>query len=396
LKHALALAIVCAVVGSASDAHAHARSVSYATWTVQGNQATVELRFSRLDQNALESRLPALRKVALLGPHLQARVVLFDERGRCPAVMGTFTQLTASTGWVRFEWRVRCSGAPIEVRSDLLFDMVPGHLHFTRALGDLSTPELVLEAGNRSAPIGGAADTSAWRTARRYVGLGITHLLSGWDHVAFVLTLLLVAASLRELISAVSGFTIGHSLSLVLAATGAIHPDAVAVEALIGLSILLVAIESVWVTTSSPRRRAIPAITVAGLLVCAAVSAMWGGVPAIALVGMALFAACYFTLLARAERKVGLRWAVATLFGLIHGFGFASVLSELSGDGVSMLPLLSFNAGVEIGQLLIVAVAWPLLFLARRRGYHLTAVCYGAAVAASLGAFWFASRAWFA
>lgn len=385
--------IAAALLASASSAWGHARSVSYATWSVDGERATIQLRISRLDENALES---ALRPTTTLADHVQSRVRLLARAAPCETVTGSWTKLTAASGWARFEWEVVCPSADeLRVRSDLLFDVVPGHLHFARVVGDLQTPELVLDESRRAQAITGSTKPGTLATAKRFVQLGITHLLGGWDHVAFVLTLLLVAVSLRELVSAVSGFTIGHSLSLALAATGAINPDAVAVEALIGLSIVLVAVESVWIARSNPRRRALPIAAVAALLTCAAVCAFTGGVPAIAIVGIALFAGCYFAMLARATRTVALRWGVATLFGLIHGFGFASVLAELSGDGVSLVPLVSFNIGVELGQLAIVAVAWPLLVLARRRGHHMAVVGYGAAAAAALGAFWFASRAWF-
>jgi hypothetical protein len=111
---------------------------------------------------------------------------------------------------------------------------------------------------------------------------------------------------------------------------------------------------------------------------------------------VALFAGCYFGLLARAERPAGLRATVALLFGLVHGFGFAGVLAGLGLPRARLLPaLLGFNLGVEAGQLTAVAIAWPLLRMAFRRGerWRLALVDYGSASALAVGVFWFVSRA---
>ncbi len=396
MRLAVAAACAAALLTQAGDAHAHARSVSYATWTVTDHTATVELRMSMLDRSAVFASDSSLSDPRRLAAHLQRRVVLIDERGVCTADNTSFTELSQDRGWLRFEWSVRCAtGAGLRVRSDLLFGVMPGHVQFARVVGDAVSPELLLDDATREVSLARQIARSRLATARRYVSLGVHHLLSGWDHIVFVLALLLAATSWRQVVTAVSGFTIGHSVTLVLAATGTVNPNQVAVEALIGLSIVLVAVESAWIAGGDPTRRRLPFAAVAALVACAAVCAVVGAVPAVSVVGIALFATCYFALIARARGTAALRWGIAALFGLIHGFGFAGVLSELSSEGVSAVRLVSFNVGVEIGQLLVIAAAWPLLVLARKRSYHLTVVHYGSAAAVALGAFWFASRAWF-
>jgi len=120
-------------------------------------------------------------------------------------------------------------------------------------------------------------------------------------------------------------------------------------------------------------------------------------VPPLALVGLALFSFCHFGLLERADHPARLRAAVAFAFGLIHGFGFAGVLAQLELPPSRLaVALFGFNAGVELGQLGVVAAVWPALALLARthRGrFHRLVAEAGAAAICGLGVFWFLTRA---
>jgi hypothetical protein len=298
--------------------------------------------------------------------------------------------LDGAPGRIVVEWRVACGDGPLAIASDLLLDVAPSHLHFARAVRDgVAGPERVFSASEREWPLeSGAAGTSL----ADYTALGIRHILSGWDHLAFLAALLLMAGSLGDVARIVTGFTAGHSLTLAAAMLGWARPERGAVEALIGLSIALVAAENVWL--AGARGRAVPA-TVTAMLALAAVAAARGVgcVPAAALGGLALFATCYFALLRRVRRPLALRWGVAFLFGLVHGFGFAGVLADAGLDaGRLARALVGFNGGVELGQLAAVVLVWPLLHAAARR--RLAAAEIGSAAIAGLGVFWFVSRAY--
>ncbi|WP_238152123.1 HupE/UreJ family protein [Microbulbifer sp. A4B17] len=145
--------------------------------------------------------------------------------------------------------------------------------------------------------------TSELQVAQTYFVLGVEHILFGVDHLLFVLALILLKQSLRQLIGTITAFTIAHSITLAAAVLGYIHLPSAPVEAIIALSILLAARESV-------RQR--------------------HGV---------------FSLTSRYP------WAIAFAFGLLHGLGFAGVLGEIG------LPqaLLTFNLGVEVGQLVFIS-----------------------------------------
>src|SRR5262249_28050291 len=153
--------------------------------------------------------------------------------------------------------------------------------------------------------------------------------LGGADHLAFLLALLLLGGSLGQLARVVTGFTLAHSLTLALAVLGVVRPERAPIEALIGLSITLVAVENGWWTGGRGRLLPSAVAAVLGLLAVAALAGH-GRVPALTLAGLGLFSVCYFGLLERAEDARSLRFAVAFLFGLVHGFGFAAVLTEAS------------------------------------------------------------------
>lgn len=401
-RTALALGVWLAVALLAHDAAAHGRSLSYSSWRLTSDGATVTVRIPRLE-------LTRLAVDPVLEPGTRAHVmqllaqhVRLSSHGRpCEPVIDP-TPVRGPDGWVIHEWVVKCPdpGAPV-VTSTLLYDVAPSHLHFARVeLSDGSVREAVLSETSPSfAPLGdagGGATAAGGTTLAGYVALGVEHIATGFDHIAFVLALLLLAASLGEVAALVTAFTIAHSVTLALAVLGWVHPEAAAVEALIGFSIALVAAENGWLLGGRPR--SVPIATVGALLALAALSlAGVGTVAAITLLGLALFSGCHFGLLARVERPARLRAAVAFAFGLVHGFGFAGVLAEMDLPASRVAPaLFGFNVGVELGQLAIVAAAWPLLrWLSVAGGHgrwHIRVAEIGSASICGLGLYWFATR----
>ncbi len=188
---------------------------------------------------------------------------------------------------------------------------------------------------------------SAWQVAGDYTLLGIDHILSGYDHLTFVLALLLIVSGWRRLLLTVTSFTLAHSITLAAATLGLLWLPGPPIEATIALSILFLASELLKV------RRG------------------------------------YTSLTARYP------WIVAFVFGLLHGFGFAGALTEVGlPQNEIPLALLMFNVGVELGQLLFIAVVLALIGVARRIRklwpvwiQQLPAYCIG-----GLAAFWLIER----
>jgi hypothetical protein len=287
------------------------------------------------------------------------------------------------------------------VSSTLLLDVAPSHLQFARVeLPDGSVREAVLSEAQTSWSLGelgataGAPDASG-TSLLGYLVLGIEHIASGYDHIAFLLALLLLAASLREVAGLVTGFTIGHSLTLALAVLGVVRPEPAAVEALIGFSIALVAAENSWLLGGRPRT--VPLVVVTGLAALAgAARAGTGAVAASTLLGLALFSWCHFGLLDRTSRPARVRAAVAFAFGLVHGLAFAGVLAEMELPTDRLVAaLFGFNTGVELGQLAVVAMIWPLLrcFAGARDGrWYGRLAELGSAAICAFGLFLFVTR----
>jgi len=378
------------------DALPHYRSVSYSTWHADSEGARVEFRIKGLELTRLPAEFPWVR-------YLPGALELYAGGEPCPA--GEAARLpNAPKGWAVFRWDIQCpaSRAP-SIRSDLFEGIYVGHTHFARLHSkayarEAEVLERVLVTGQDArweltdTTQAKARGTSLWG----YIRLGVEHIAGGWDHLAFVFALLLLASSLREVVTLVTGFTLAHSLTLGLAVLGVFRPESSAVEILIGFSIALVAAENNWLLGGKDRW--VPTVFVSLLLAGLVLSVAGSGAlfPA-AWAGMALFSACHFVLLAKSGRPERLRAAVAFAFGLVHGFGFAGVLMEMELPVNRLLPgLFGFNVGVELGQLAVVALAWPLVHrLERRRpaAYRLFAET-GSAVVFCLGIYWLVTRTW--
>ncbi len=382
----------------AAPAAAHRRSLSYSTWTLEPDGARVHARVSQLDLSRL-----GLAYLATGGPgdpvaaYLASRVGMSAGATAC-APTALPSPREAPEGWAVYAWRVRCpTSEPRAIASALFLDVAPSHLHFARvdAGTGIGVVERVLSEAERVWPLPGPGNPRERAGTRLggYLTLGVEHILTGWDHLAFVLALLLLAGTLGELAALVTAFTVAHSVTLGLATLGVVRPESRAVEALIGFSIALVAAENGWILGG--RGRAVPIAVAGGVAVLALLPGAALG--RAALLGLALFSLCHFGLLARSARPARLRAAVAFAFGLVHGFGFAGILAELELPTARLVPaLFGFNVGVELGQLAVVLLVWPLLQAVARWGGENGARWLaegGSAAICGLGLYWFLVRA---
>jgi hypothetical protein len=289
-------------------------------------------------------------------------------------------------------WDVACAGPPATITSRLFADQAPSHIHFARVtMPDGRVAERVLTEGDRAWTITQATAPAHGSSFVDYVALGVAHIRTGWDHLAFVLALVLLAGSLSEVATIVTAFTLAHSVTLAAAVLGIVRPPPAAVEALIGFSIALVAFENSWLLAGRDRTSAVVA---SALLVMVAI-AMPGAVGSLTLLGLALFTVCHLGLLAQSERPARLRALVAFAFGLIHGFAFAGVLAEMDLPRARLVPaLLGFNVGVELGQLAVVTIVWNTLLVVDRvaPGGRRRVAEVGSAAVCGLGLYWFVTR----
>jgi len=192
-----------------------------------------------------------------------------------------------------------------------------------------------------------AEATTPWDTVFDFVSQGMKHILSGADHLLFVFGLLLIVRSWWMLVKTVTAFTVAHSITLAAATLGYVRPPAAPIEAAIAMSILFLGVEIV--------------------------RAYRGGT------------------------SVAIRhpWIVAFLFGLLHGFGFAGALTAAGLPPTAVpLALVSFNVGVEFGQLAFVALVFLLAYIVRRLriNWPQPAVLLPAYAVGTFGAFWMIQR----
>lgn len=345
-----------------AESAAHQKSVSYSKWTLLDDAAVVQLKVSWFDltslpivQNASDTPI----EPATVLPYLQGHLLLETQAGPCEAIPGSSAILPSERGWMRVEWGVRCDGAPTALYSGL-FRSLTNHVHLATVVGPTST-DLVLSSTSPKAEVGSAGRSDRETSIADYLRLGAEHILSGWDHLAFLFLLIVIARRLREVALLVTGFTVGHSITLAAAALGAVVPHPRAVEAIIAASIVVVALENANVE----RTKSGIAVIVMALVLFVA-SASVGGLTAFW--GLALFTACYFALLRSFSGGGRLRWVIACLFGFVHGLGFSGVLLEQDLPRAQLVEaLFGFNIGVELGQLAIVVALWPLLQWLRSR-----------------------------
>lgn len=359
---ALALAL------ASLPAHAHTRSQSFSTWQLDGESLRVVFSVSATEATRLAAlHDPRHPLPELLTRHLATSISARAGDVPCARVAGP-TPLAARAGKLRAEIEFRCgSGRPLALGIDAFGAVAPSHTHFARfKAGDAPEIELLFSdrARQRDA-IARAGEAATGASFAGYVRLGVEHIAAGPDHLAFLVALLLYVARVRDLVVIVTGFTLGHSLTLALGAYGIARPEPGLVEALIGFTIALVAAENL----SSPageNARTSSAVGFALVALALVAGAIDRGPPPVLLLGLAFFTVCYGRLAATPEAVRRLRPALTFLFGLVHGFGFAGVLLEvgLSRDRL-LAALLGFNLGVELGQLIFVGLCAGLAALLR-------------------------------
>lgn len=386
------LVLLCAL---SSSAEAHTRSRSYSSWRVHGDRVHVRFSVSAyevtrlpLEPSDLDERLAA---------HLDRSLSASLGDAACASAGPAEGHWFNRRGQIVAELRFSCPGAAEglvpSVTVNAFFDHVPGHLHLARVHPERGPPlELLLTSTRRSAAGSGEAAGFVG-----YLGLGVTHIVGGLDHLAFLLALLLLCRRLRDVVLLVTGFTLGHSITLGLVVVEVVAPDSAVIESLIGFTVALVAIEA----AAGDKRSVVAWVTAIALFVVAVLAALVpGGAPVAMILGLMLFAPCYLVLTTPSPDRPARWWrspAITVAFGLIHGFGFGAALGEAGLPQDAIVPaLVGFNLGVELGQLAVVAGLAVLgLVLVRVTRPRLRALGTDALAASlcGLGVFWFVSRA---
>jgi hypothetical protein len=360
-------------------AHAHKPSDSYLALTVEGNRidgqwdiALRDLDFALgLDANQDDAITwgEVRARHADIAAYALTRLRLGGANTPCPAQATEHLIDEHSDGaYAVLRFAATCAAAPkaLSVGYRLFFDLDPQHRGLIRLEHGNKTRAGILTADTPEQSFT-LAEFSKWEQFVDYGKEGIWHIWTGFDHVLFLLSLLLPAVLMRpqavllrpqaarlrwqpaegfrasfiDVVKVVTAFTLAHSITLSLAALGVVSLPSRWVESAIALSVVLAALNNVW-----------PVV-------------------------------------------YGKRWVIAFAFGLIHGFGFASVLSDLGLPRESLLvALVAFNLGVELGQLVIVGIFLPIAYQLRATTlYQRALVGCGSGAIALIASVWLTQRA---
>jgi hypothetical protein len=369
---AVRAACVVAILLSAAPVHAHPAPFSYLDLRLSAAGVTGTLVVHDLDaahdlgltqaESLLDASVAAKHRdalVALLAPRVSLQ---FD--GRPVDIIWGAIDVVPERQSVRLAFVVKDrSPGHVTIRA-YVFPYDPIHQTFINLYEeDDIRLQAILDASKQTVEYYAGSAQGRLAVIRTFVLSGIEHILIGPDHILFLIGLLLLGGTLARLALIVTSFTIGHSITLSLAALDILSPPAYFIEPLIALTIVVVGADNLLVL----RAQAAPVAP---------------GAP-----------------VAPVAPAADIRAWLAAGFGLIHGFGFAYVLKEFGLPQAALAwSLFAFNVGVEIGQLLIVAVvAGSLLFIKKRSPAAAHVLAIGGSVAVIVaGVYWFIERVFLA
>lgn len=343
------------LVAATTVVFAHDPGLSAVDLRFTGGRLQAELAFARPDIEPLvkldadlDSKV-STQELAAARPQLEAlaRTALainIDGQPLAPNAISVTTDDSSNAVHFKLTFPA-ATGSWLQLHSRLFEKLALGHKQFLslRGANDETLGARMLDATNNTYELSLTALATQERSQSfwYFLKLGIEHILTGFDHLAFLLALLLTGGTLRTAAKIITSFTVAHSITLALATLNVVNLPSNIVEPLIAVSIIYVGLENIF------------------------------------------------------RREIKRRWLLTFAFGLIHGFGFATVLRELGigAHGGALVPLLSFNLGVELGQIAIAALVLPLIWkLQQRPAFVLRYVPACSILVALAGGYWLLAR----
>ena len=377
---------------------AHQRSESFSKWIIEENVETKDVSIIFTVKISVLNKMDwpfNLKTEDYITKYISESI---DVGPSCTSKKRPVFFISKINNFVKISWILECLKQPLEISINSFFEKDSTHSHIARfQVDNKPIPEKLFTNQSRSWK---EVSDSYMRnkvyegsSIGDYVTLGIKHIASGYDHLAFLIGLLLLNVRLKGIFLAVTGFTLGHSVTLAAAVLGLVKPVSSFVEALIGYSIFLVAIEYFLRKTNQFTFYLFLIFLGWSSLI---LSAYFLNLQLyfLGLIGTAIFTLTYLSLVARTSTR-NISYFVICLFGLIHGFGFGGYLSEigLQDDRITQA-LLGFNIGVELGQILAVLLFLLLGNIIRRlklRNIWLVKPLLASSLI-SLGVYWFLTR----
>tara|TARA_Y100001970_G_scaffold290274_1_gene423449 strand:- start:104805 stop:105998 length:1194 start_codon:yes stop_codon:yes gene_type:complete len=377
--------------------NSHQRSESYSNNIIKNYDSFYTISTNFTVQHSVLYKFDEFKNISDirdLQPYVLERFRSYDN---CLITSDPLTANNKSAGYVNIQWDLKCEGLIPFIKNNTFFEQDSSHTHIaTFKINGKSYPEKIFSFDSREWYESGDKDknirNSSSSSVVDYIWLGIEHIISGLDHIAFLASILLLRLGIRKTIFAITGFTIGHSITLILGSLKLIEPSSAFVESAIGFSIMLVSIEAIS-RASNQYLFSLNTLILFWLFTFLIYLVFSKNYHLIGLLGLSVFSLSYVALLLK--NSMNFTILITSFFGLIHGFGFAGNLKEIGINEDRILQaLLGFNIGVEIGQLIILffmTILWFLLKSLFRRNLYSLSIVFSSFLVA-LGGFWFLER----
>jgi hypothetical protein len=289
----------------------------------------------------------------------------------------------------------------IKIINNVLFDIAQSHVHLSRISINDQILEKALFYNDQTIFINDLKtkkEKSFVDSLTNFISTGMNHILTGFDHLIFLMGLIILVNNFKHLLIVITGFTLGHSITLALVALNIVVPNTLMIEALIGFTILFIAAEYMM----KEEKNFIPIIAILlSILTFAAISSLFLQISMtlISFIALILITIGYFGILRNLENKGSFRVIITSLFGVIHGFGFGTFLFNSEFDQTNIISaLFGFNLGVEIGQIIFLMIFILLnlslikLLKSKNHQYLMQTLMI---IVSSLGFYWFIQRLYF-
>ena len=347
-----------------SQSYAHYFSESFSKWNIMGSdiianfsilelEATRVLQVKEYEQILIDNEL---NEKDIFKIYLNDHIHVYSADVKCQS-SNDIRELSSDEGYLRYELEFQCpSEENIKIINNALFNVIQSHIHIARIYleNDLLT-EKALFFNDQSVDISEKeTQLSFFSSFQNFFYSGLNHILGGYDHLLFILGLLIIVTNLNRLILVITGFTIGHSLTLFLSLVEIVQVNANIVESLIGFTIMFVGLEYFYkhnygkLLSLGYLVLLLPLLFILSFITNIQFSSLL-------MTGLLLFSLGYFFLKENLKNNDNLLILITIVFGLIHGFGFGGFLLNTEINSGNILSgLLGFNLGVEFGQILFV------------------------------------------
>ena len=357
--------IILFVLFSINLSHAHYFSESFSKWNISNQDIKVNFNLLELEATRI-LKIDKYQKLLsnnlseneIFKIYLEKNLFVETEGVKCDLKDDTKI-LSSKEGYLRVELNYKCPfSSNIKIVNNALFYLIDSHIHIARIYQDNSILlEKALFFNDQSIHINEEVkERKIFEQFSNFIHSGFNHIIGGYDHLIFVLGLLLLINNFKLLFLAITGFTIGHSITLALTALEIVIPNIGLIEAIIGFTIMFVALEYFNEKQNSPYISIALLISLStALLILSAINILH--IPVFLLTGLLIISISYFLIKNYYTTGDKLLISLTVAFGLIHGFGFGSFLMSTNFDtSQTIVSLLGFNLGVEIGQLVFVGL----------------------------------------